>query len=175
MQTLQIIRLINYKNIKEVVNLELDLEKMKKDNEIQVEIKEGQLTEYTYVMLRSAVAQTIIGYRKKMGYTQEDLANMLNVSQARIAKLENGINITLKTLCDINEKLENKEYSFILEVLNNLQLAAKKIRRANYYFEINKILDNINWNYSNKVEEKTYDYDSKQKISYSNLSEIQYA
>lgn len=156
--------------------MSLDLEKMKADNEIKIELEEGALTEYTYVMLRTTVAQTIIKYRKRMGYTQKDLAKLLNISQARIAKLENGINITLKTLCDINEKLETKEYSFILEVINNMQTIAKKMRKENYYIEINKVLNNINWNYStSKMEEKTYTVDNNEEINYTDMSEIHIA
>lgn len=137
--------------------MSLDIEKIKEDNKMEIELEEGALTEYTYTMLRAAVAETIIKYRKKMGYTQKDLAKVLRISQARVAKLENGINITLKTLCDINEKIETKEYSFILDVLSDLQASAKKLYKENYYIEISKVLDYTNWNYcSNKNSKLSY-------------------
>ena len=135
----------------------INIEKIKKNNQISHEIHEGELTEYTYALLSATVAQTIIKYRKKMGYTQNDLAKVLKISQARVAKLENGINITLKTLCDINEKIETKEYSFILDVLSDLQESAKKLYKENYYIEISKVLDYTNWNYcSNKNTKLSY-------------------
>lgn len=137
--------------------MSLDIEKIKEDNKMEIELEEGALTEYTYTMLRAAVSETIIKYRKKMGYTQKDLAKILKISQARVAKLENGINITLKTLCDINEKIETKEYSFILDVLSDLQASAKKLYKENYYIEISKVLDYTNWNYcSNKNSKLSY-------------------
>lgn len=110
----------------------IDIEKMKKDNQLEYQLEDGELKDYTYTLLSSTVAQTVIKYRKKMGYTQKDLAEILKISQARIAKIENGMNISLKTLCEINEKVETKEYSFILDVLNNLQINAKKLRKGNY-------------------------------------------
>lgn len=114
--------------------MDLDIEKMIKDNNIEIEFDDGDLTEYTYALLRGAVAETIIKYRKKMGYTQSDLAKILNVSQARVARVEDGINITLKTLCDINSAIETKDYSFILDVLENMKTTIKDMRKLNYSY-----------------------------------------
>ena len=44
----------------------------------------------------------LVEYRRKHHMKQEDLAQMLHVSQAMVSKYENGtFNLSLRTMCDI--------------------------------------------------------------------------
>lgn len=50
--------------------------------------------------------QNLCIIRHKLGYTQEDFAKVLDISQSYLSKLENGnIDITWKNICDFSEKL----------------------------------------------------------------------
>lgn len=130
----------------------------------QIKLKEGALKEYTYSVLSFAVTETLVNYRKENGVNQKELAKILGVSQARISKIEAGNNITLKMLCDINDKLETKDYSFILSVLDNMKKRAEVLYNKSYYIEITEedntkieIADNnIEYHYINKIDNISY-------------------
>lgn len=98
----------------------------------KIKLKEGALKEYTYSVLSFAVTETLVNYRKEKGISQKEFAKILGVSQARISKIEAGNNITLKMLCDINDKLETKDYSFILSVLDNMKKRAEVLYNKSY-------------------------------------------
>ncbi|MCL1810123.1 MAG: helix-turn-helix domain-containing protein [Clostridiales bacterium] len=58
------------------------------------------------------IAATIQRQRKAKGYTQQELANMLGVSQVMISRWENGEeNFTIATLARISKVLEMALYN----------------------------------------------------------------
>jgi predicted transcriptional regulator len=58
------------------------------------------------------IAATIQRQRKAKGYTQQELANMLGVSQGGISRWENGEeNFTIATLARISKALEMALYN----------------------------------------------------------------
>ena len=58
------------------------------------------------------IAATIQRQRKAKGYTQQELANMLGVSQVMISRWENGEeNFTIATLARISKALEMALYN----------------------------------------------------------------
>ena len=87
-------------------------------------------------MLSFAVTETLVKYRKKNNINQKELAKILGVSQARISKIEAGNNLSLKMLCDINDKLETNNYSFIIDALDNMRKRAEALYNKSYYIEI---------------------------------------
>lgn len=98
----------------------------------KTKLEGGALKEYTYAVLSFGVTETLLNYRKENGVSQKELAKILGVSQARISKIESGNNITLKMLCDINDKLETKDYSFILSVLENMKKRTEILYNKSY-------------------------------------------
>ena len=115
----------------------------------QFKLEEGALKEYTYSILSFGVTETLVKYRKENGISQKELAKLLGVSQARISKIEAGNNLSLKMLCDINEKLETKEYSFILTALDNMKKRAEALYNKSYYIEIPNLKLDIKWENKN--------------------------
>ena len=129
-----------------------------KKNEI---LEEGALKDYTYDMLSFAVSETIVNYRKKNNLTQKQFATVLGMSQERVSRLEYGINISLKNLCEINEKLENKDYSFILDVIFNMKRRAEALFNKSYYINV-EVDSNVG-----TIEENSIKYkESKNCISF---------
>ncbi len=130
----------------------------------QIKLEEGALKEYTYSVLSFAVTETLVNYRKENGVSQKEMAKILGVSQARISKIEAGNNITLKMLCDINDKLETKEYSFILSALENMKKRAEVLYNKSYYIEVTEedntkieiVNNNIEHHYINEFDNVSY-------------------
>lgn len=54
--------------------------------------------EYEALAPEFAVARTLISARSQAGMTQADVAEKMNVTQSRIAKMEGGINVSVEAL-----------------------------------------------------------------------------
>lgn len=99
-----------------------------------------------------AISEKIINYRKENNLTQKELADILNVNQTMISKLESGrYNSTFKVIYNISRKLQNSSNMFI-DILDNIKTKLSKMRIKEYNLEVES-KDSIIKNYSfNRVE-----------------------
>lgn len=94
-----------------------------------------------------AISEKIINYRKENNLTQKELADILNVNQTMISKLESGrYNPTFKVIYNISKKLQNSSDMFI-DILDNIKTKLNKICVKEYNIEI-KAKNSIIKNYS---------------------------
>lgn len=147
-----------------------DKEKITSDTSVIDEILE--LNEIYYVISRK-----IIEYRKENNLTQNELADLINMNQTMISKLESGnYNPTLKLIHKISRKLTNSA-NFFKEILKEIVQNIDNIQNIEFTTEIeNKI--NISNTYSkiknenilyfeeyyNKGENNYEEYQSKNSI-----------
>ena len=79
-----------------------------------------------YVVVVGEIAKALIKYRKEHNLTQSELAEILEVNQAMVAKLESGdYNPTFKKIFYISWKLTNSS-EFFVDVLKNINLGIKR-------------------------------------------------
>lgn len=99
-----------------------------------------------------AISEKIINYRKENNLTQKELADILNVNQTMISKLESGrYNPTFKVIYNISRKLQSSSNMFI-DILDNIKTKLSKMRIKEYNLEV-EAKDSIIKNYSfNRVE-----------------------
>lgn len=75
--------------------------------------------------------------RKKMGYTQEKLAELVDIDDKHLSKIENGIHlptyITLKKLCEVLQ--------FNLQDIDTLSSSDHLLNKSSAYFNAMKILN----------------------------------
>lgn len=92
-------------------------------NPNEVEIKDDvseiySIIEFEEVLL--AISEIIISYRKEHSLTQKELAEILNVNQSMVSKLESGeYNPTFKDIYNISLKLVKSPDMFI-EIFSNI-------------------------------------------------------
>ncbi len=94
---------------------------VQKNREISKEVEEIlELNEIFY-----SISKMIIEYRRENNITQSKLANMLDVNQTMISKIESGkYNPTVKQIYKISRKLTGKADMFkdtLREILRNLE------------------------------------------------------
>lgn len=83
-----------------------------------------------------AISEKIINYRRENNLTQKQLANILNVNQTMISKLESGkYNPTFKVIYNISRKLENSCNMFI-DILDNIKDRLSKMYMKEYQVEL---------------------------------------
>lgn len=147
-----------------------DKEKITSDTSEIDEILE--LNEIYYV-----ISKKIIEYREENNLTQKELADIINVNQTMISKLESGnYNPTLKLIHKISRKLMNsadffketlKEIVQNLDNVQNIEFTTEIENRINIsstYSKINK-KNIINFEeYYNKGENNYEEYQSKNAI-----------
>lgn len=111
-----------------------------------------------------AISEKIINYRKENNLTQKQLANILNVNQTMISKLESGkYNPTFKVIYNISRKLENSCNMFI-DILDNIKDRLSKMYMKEYQVEL-KSTNNITSKYTFKPIENT----NLIEINYNNM------
>lgn len=101
---------VNYEKLKSSMVFEKD------ENTKEIE----ELMEYEEIVFE--ISKKINDYRREKCLTQKQLAEILNVNQVMIAKLESGkYNPTFKQLHKISRKLTNSS-KFFIEILNDIIL-----------------------------------------------------
>lgn len=120
----------------------LDLKNTKIDGDTS-EIDE--ILEYEEILFE--ISKSLVNYRKENNLTQKQLAEILDVKQVMISKLESGnYNPTFKLLHRISRKLTNSTEMFI-DTLNSVIEALNQMYELGYEFTIeNKDYDDIDGN-----------------------------
>ncbi len=100
------------------------------------------------------ISKTVRDYREEHNLTQEDLADMLNISQPMIGKIESSkYNATVKFLVKLWNKLSTKDENFADKLLG-------------------KIYDRVNNNYRYSIEIR-YDYEDLSE-EYENILNLKF-
>ena len=86
--------------------------------------------------------------RKSMGYTQEKLAELVDIDDKHLSKIENGIHLpTYKTIKKLSEILQ-----FNLQDIDTLSSDNHLINKSQTYYKALKILNSAN----TEIELKNY-------------------
>lgn len=101
-----------------MINLKISLNQfLKSTNEINLELLEN----IDYNDMLFCVAKSLIEYRNYYNYSQEQIAEILEVSQVMVSKIESGkYNLSIKSLVNIWNKLSTKEYNFSKKILEEM-------------------------------------------------------
>lgn len=117
----------------------------KPSKEIDLELLEK--VDYNDMLL--CVSKTLIEYRKLYKYSQKEIANLLNVSQVVISRIENANqNLSIKTLVKIWNKLSNKDYNFAKKLLY------KMLDKSKENFDLKYNYDIYNYKITSSLEEE---------------------
>lgn len=125
---------INYNELLDFSNVEIKGDTSKVD----------EIIEYEEILF--AISKSLKEYRKEKGFSQKELAKLLDVDQTMISKLESGeYNPTFKQLHKISRTLTNSSSLFI-DILKNIIENISQIYHTTYSFTLYKE------EYSNKKE-----------------------
>ena len=93
--------------------------------------------------------------RKAMGYTQEQLAELVDIDDKHLSKIENGVHLpTYKTIKKLSEVLQ-----FNLQDMDTVSAKEHLINHSPIYYKVMKILN------SAKTEEELVNYYDILKIA----------
>ena len=91
-----------------------------------------------YEQLLLSISKSLIKYRKENKLTQKDLAQILDMNQVMISKLEKGnYNPTIKMLHTISRKLTESSDLFI-DMLKDMITSLYKSKNISYTIQFNK-------------------------------------
>lgn len=136
--------------------MKINLDKLFDANKIKISGDVSNIDnvlEYEQILL--SISKTITRYRKDNKLTQKELAEILDINQVMISKLERGnYNPTIKLLHTVSRKLTNSSDLFI-NMLKDIITNLYKSKNIGYTIQFNKyeIYKNIN---SNKKDNITY-------------------
>ena len=106
--------------------MSINIEKLISKKKEKIKFNQDTWINMEYNDILYIISKTVRDYREEHNLTQEDLADMLNISQPMIGKIESSkYNATVKFLVKLWNKLSTKDENFADKLLGKIYVGLK--------------------------------------------------